>query len=66
MTYGVWCQVWGGVTGSRAGWLKENGKPQVFATLAEAEQVAAEHQASIKDRPHGSARFSYTAEEMMG
>jgi len=39
--WGVWCEVWGGVTGSREAWLKSNGARATFATREEAEAEAA-------------------------
>jgi hypothetical protein len=40
-SYGIWCEVWGGVTGHRGAWLKAGGvRLAVFETLAEAEAEA--------------------------
>jgi hypothetical protein len=38
--YGVWCEVWGGVTGYRAKWLKSSGTLQVFDSALAATAVA--------------------------
>jgi hypothetical protein len=59
--YGVWCQVSGGVTGTRAGWMKENGKRVELPTLEEAEQAAAEAR-ELASR--STARHEYTACEV--
>jgi hypothetical protein len=59
--YGVWCEVWGGVTGSRASWLKQNGQTAKFTTLEAAEKQAAEHQRTTMGSPYRTAIFSYSA-----
>jgi hypothetical protein len=64
MTWGVWCRAWGGVTGERSSWLKENGSIRVFDTADEAEKVATE--LNRKRPPHAKAFFSYTATSMSG
>jgi hypothetical protein len=61
-TYGVWCEVWGGHTGNRAAWLKWNGVPQEFATLAEAEAEAQKMTDGLSNS--GQARFRYSARVM--
>lgn len=38
--YGIWCEVWGGKTGTRSAWLKVDEKPQLFPTFALAEEQA--------------------------
>src|SRR5262249_32128275 len=58
--FGVWCAVWGGVTGSRASWLKSNGEIQIFESREAAEQVARRLDASTNGNPHRCASFSYT------
>jgi hypothetical protein len=64
MTWGVWCRAWGGVTGERSSWLKENGSIRVLDTADEAEKVATE--LNRKQPPHAKAFFSYTATSMSG
>jgi hypothetical protein len=58
MTYGIWAEVSGGVTGSRAAWLKSNGEIREFATREGAEEVAAELNATMGKG--SSATFRYT------
>lgn len=57
--FGVWCAVWGGVTGSRADWLKSGDSRAEFATLAEAEARAADLMQSRS--LIGPAQFHYSA-----
>lgn len=59
-TWGVWCEVWGGVTGSRAAWLKSDGALRMM-TRAEAIAEAERLQSSIASNPNRIAEFSYTA-----
>lgn len=62
VAWGVWCVVWGGVTGHREAWAKHNGKRVEFATRSEAEAEAKRLRASITG--HGLASFSYNAREI--
>lgn len=62
--YGVWCEVWGGVTGSRASWMKNNGERVEFATLKEAQDVAQKLTETIALNPHHTANFRYTAKKI--
>lgn len=57
----IWCEVWGGVTGSRAAWLKQNGEIADFATREAAEAEAARLNDRTKDNPRAS--FSYSVRE---
>lgn len=61
-TFGIWCEVWGGVTGPREAWLKDNdGLRRVFATRDEAEAEAARLNDKFGRNPNRKAEFSYTA-----
>ena len=54
--YGIWCSVWGGVTGRREAWLKKDDK--IWAgSQEEAEKMAAE----LRNVPHSYsiANFDY-------
>ena len=56
------CEVSGGVTGYRCGFMKdEHGKVQTFATAAEAEVVAAQAREAVKGNTR--ATFNYTVAE---
>jgi hypothetical protein len=59
MTYGIFCTVSGGATGSRSAWLKtgENSKIATFPTLEAAEARAQELLASRS--PYSTAYFAY-------
>lgn len=46
--WGVWCQVSGGVTGTRQGWLKAGGEPMLFNSKESAEHCASVEQAKPK------------------
>jgi hypothetical protein len=59
--YGIWCEVFGGVTGHRASWLKENGKVKTFDTLQAATSEAALHNERTNGNPFRAASFRYTA-----
>jgi hypothetical protein len=61
-TYGVWCIVSGGRTGSRAAWLKVAGQVRTFPTREAAAAEANCLQANVS--PFGHCMFSYTAREM--
>ena len=64
MTYGVWCEVWGGVAGHRASWLKLDGQVQAFADRQQADDTAQALMDSIACNPHPKALFSYTVREL--
>jgi len=57
--YRIWAEVSGGVTGSRAGWLKASGKIKEFPSREAAEREAA-HLSDTMKSP--TARFRYTVE----
>jgi len=63
-TYGVWCEVWGGVTGTRSSWLQSNGEVWVFTNRREAEQQAMLYTRTIANNPHRKAEFRYTVQVM--
>ena len=57
--YYILCRCWGGVTGSREGYLKEDGEHKIFATKEEAEKEAQ----GLNERMntgYGPARFQYS------
>lgn len=64
MEYGVWCEVWGGVTGSRQSWMKEDGVIQRFADKDEAQKVADDLNRSFGQNPHRVANFRYSVREL--
>jgi hypothetical protein len=57
--FGIWCEVFGGVTGHRQSWLKHCGELARFASRAQAEQEAARLNAATNGNPHRTASFSY-------
>lgn len=61
-TWGVWCEVWGGVTGAREAWLKNDGKIAAFATREEAE-TEARHLNDKMASSRSRASFRYTARQ---
>ena len=58
--FGVWCEVWGGMTGSRESWLKENDKRKEFSSRESAERIAAELTSNVAQNPFRTANFRYT------
>ena len=65
----VECQVWGGVTGHRRGFLKSDGVEREFATLEDAQKEAAGLMNAVSmlrtaDRLASGAQFSYRAVEV--
>jgi hypothetical protein len=61
--FGIWCEVWGGVTGHRTAWLKnikDSTKVWEFDDETEAQVMAAHYQNSTNSNPHRTANFSYT------
>lgn len=56
--YRVWCEVWGGVTGSRQAWLKRDGKPVEFASMELAEQEAKRLNETTASYQRASYRYS--------
>jgi len=61
--FGIWCKVWGGVTGLREVWLKENGVMVEFSNRIEAEKVAAGLTQDTMGDPNRTANFEYTVRE---
>jgi len=59
--WGVWCEVWGGVTGERANWLKEDRKLVEYATREEAEAEAERLMKRFADNPYRKTGFRYSA-----
>jgi len=57
--FGVWCEVWGGVTGSRQSWLKSLGSRVEFDNFTEASDCALQLMSALAERPR-SANFRYT------
>jgi hypothetical protein len=60
--FGVWCEVWGGVTGSREAWAKSGSCITIFDTMEQAEEYAKELTALIS--MHSQANFRYTAKAL--
>ena len=58
--YGVWCEVFGGVTGFRHNWLKSNDEVCKFAEYEEAEEEARLLNMKMNG-PNARAYFSYSA-----
>lgn len=64
-TWGVWCEVWGGVTGSRCAWMKgADGAVMVFASEASAAIRAEEQAACVAG--NARAQFRYTPRRLEG
>jgi precorrin-6x reductase len=63
MEYRVWCTVYGGVTGRREAWLKENHRVYSTDSLEEACEKAKELNSKMSLFV-GSAKFRYTVKRM--
>jgi hypothetical protein len=63
MTYQIMCEVMGGVTGYRRGYLTDSGCPCLFSSLDRA-QIEANRLTAINNQPNTRATFRYTAEAM--
>lgn len=63
MIYRIWCEVSGGVTGSREGWLRDEGEIWQTTDRERARQEAAELRASAG---MGPVRFQYTVKVKRG
>lgn len=62
LKYGIWCQVWGGVTGTRSSWMKHDGQRYETTNFEEAATLAKQ---LIKDRLNNPrATFLYTPMEI--
>jgi hypothetical protein len=62
--FGIWCEVWGGVTGHRCAWLKSNGEQQRFTSRDEAEAEAMRLNEQTNGNPHRTASFRYSVREL--
>jgi hypothetical protein len=62
--FGVWCEVYGGVTGHRQAWLKENGAVVMFDTHEEAAERAKKLSDDKNGNPYRTANFEYSAREI--
>jgi hypothetical protein len=62
MTFGIWCEVSGGVTGHRSAWLKQDGRHRLFSDRKAAAAVATVLNASANSR-HARAAFRYTVRQ---
>lgn len=60
MSYRIWCEVWGGVTGPGAAWLKSNGNVLTFNDYATAKAEAEKLKAARQGNPYRTASFNYT------
>ena len=65
MRYGVWCQVSGGITGYRYGWLKRGGVRQEFSDRGEAMRIATQLNTE-RNKPIRRALFAYQVLELTG
>ncbi len=61
--YHVECKVSGGVTGTRTGTLRSDGKIVEFETFEAAQAEAVRLQKASNERPYGTASFRYKAIE---
>ena len=61
-SFGIWCEVSGGVTGHRAAWLKRDGRVQLFADRGAAARMASDLMARTAG-PYATASFRYTVRE---
>lgn len=64
MTFRIWCEVWGGVTGCRQAYLKQDGKLYEAAGRAAAE-AEADRLNTRMNGPHAKASFRYTVVEIV-
>jgi hypothetical protein len=56
--FGVWCEVWGGVTGSRAAWLKSDGRFVEFETYEAAVEEAEKNNKRTANNVRASFHYS--------
>jgi len=59
--WGVWCEFWGGVLGSRAGWRESEGKAVEYATFEEAEAEARRLTDSLDRHQAVNLHYRFTA-----
>jgi hypothetical protein len=65
--FGIWCEVWGGVTGNRAAWMKADGEIVRYETRDEAEtEASVQNERTNRHRRERSANFRYTVRELDG
>lgn len=60
----IYCEVSGGTTGYRCGYLKKNGVAIVFDTQAEADTAAKDLNVAMNG-PHAVATFRYTVKDFL-
>ena len=65
MKYRIFCECWGGVTGSRASYMKSGGVEVIFPDKETAETEAARLMEKTNG-PYRTAEFRYTAEPIGG
>jgi hypothetical protein len=58
--WGIFAEVWGGVTGRRSSWLKSNGVLKVFDSFEAADEHARHLEQQTNGNPYRTASFSYT------
>jgi hypothetical protein len=62
--YRIFCEVYGGGTGHRSGWLKDTeGNAATFPTLEAAQAEAKRLSDRTNGNPHRTATFKYTVRE---
>lgn len=59
MSYGIWCTVFGGVTGHRENWLHQSGDLFETESLSYAERMAADLNEQMNKSPSRAATFRY-------
>lgn len=59
--WGIWCEVWGGVTGHREAWAKSNGEIRIFDSEEAAQDQARKWEQSAMSNPYRTADFRYRA-----
>jgi hypothetical protein len=60
----IWCEVSGGVTGTREAWLKSAGNIYETRNREEAESEAKRLRDSIGSNPYRTASFRYSVREV--
>jgi hypothetical protein len=66
MRYGIWCEVFGGVTGHRQSWLKENGQRVEYDNAETAAREALRLDKQSNGNPYRTANFSYAVRQLDG
>ena len=62
--WGVWCEVTGGVTGTRRAWLRHEDALAVYDKREDAEAEAKRLNQTIGSNPNRKAEFLYVARQM--